>query len=78
MGKPKIIVVMPAYNAEKTVEKTFRDIPEGSVDGVILVDDASRDRSTTTSDAAKPGDPSRSGRRKPAILDILVSHHLYP
>jgi glycosyltransferase involved in cell wall biosynthesis len=41
---PKVIVVMPAYNAELTVEKTFRDIPEGSVDEVILVDDASRDR----------------------------------
>ncbi len=44
MDKQKIIVVMPAYNAEKTVEKTFRDIPEGTVDEVILVDDASGDR----------------------------------
>jgi glycosyltransferase involved in cell wall biosynthesis len=35
---------MPAYNAEQTVEKTFRDIPEGSVDEVILTDDASADR----------------------------------
>lgn len=34
---------MPAYNAERTLEKTFRDIPEGSVDEVILVDDASPD-----------------------------------
>ncbi|MCU0728369.1 MAG: glycosyltransferase family 2 protein [Planctomycetes bacterium] len=41
---PKVIVVMPAYNAELTLEKTFRDIPAGSVDEVILVDDASRDR----------------------------------
>ncbi|MDI6782210.1 MAG: glycosyltransferase family 2 protein [bacterium] len=39
----KIIVVMPAYNAEKTVEKTYRDIPQGVVDEVILVDDDSRD-----------------------------------
>lgn len=39
----KIIVVMPAYNAEKTLAKTFRDIPEGSVDEIILVDDRSRD-----------------------------------
>ena len=44
MEKKKIVVVMPAYNAEKTVEKTFRDIPEGAVDEVILVDDASSDR----------------------------------
>ncbi len=38
-----VIAVMPAYNAEKTIEKTFRDIPQGSVDQVILVDDHSRD-----------------------------------
>ena len=41
---PKVIVIMPAYNAELTLEKTFRDIPEGSVDEVILTDDASSDR----------------------------------
>ncbi|MBM3498535.1 MAG: glycosyltransferase family 2 protein [Armatimonadetes bacterium] len=34
---------MPAYNAEATLEATYRDIPGGSVDEVILVDDASRD-----------------------------------
>jgi len=42
--QPKVIVVMPAYNAELTVEKTLRDIPAGTVDEVILVDDCSRDR----------------------------------
>ncbi|MHC4471490.1 MAG: glycosyltransferase family 2 protein [Planctomycetota bacterium] len=41
---PCVIVVMPAYNAELTVEHTFRDIPAGAVDEVILVDDCSRDR----------------------------------
>ena len=41
--KPKIIVVMPAYNAEKTIERTVKDIPAGSVDQIILVDDCSRD-----------------------------------
>jgi len=39
----KVIVVMPAYNAETTLEKTYRDIPPGSVDEVILVDDVSTD-----------------------------------
>ena len=34
---------MPAYNAEKTVAQTVAEIPEGFVDEVILVDDASRD-----------------------------------
>ena len=40
----KVIVVMPAYNAELTLEKTFRDIPEGCVDEVLLTDDSSTDR----------------------------------
>ena len=35
---------MPAYNAEKTLEKTYHDVPRDSVDDIILVDDASRDR----------------------------------
>lgn len=45
MGKtqPKVIVVMPAYNAARTVEKTVKDIPAGTVDEVILNDDNSRD-----------------------------------
>ena len=42
-SKPKIIAVMPAYNAAATLEKTIRDIPEGSVDEIILVDDCSND-----------------------------------
>jgi glycosyltransferase involved in cell wall biosynthesis len=41
--KAKVIVVMPAYNAAKTVERTYRDIPKGVVDEVILVDDVSKD-----------------------------------
>lgn len=40
----KVIVVLPAYNAEKTLERTCAEIPRGVVDEVILVDDASRDR----------------------------------
>ncbi len=35
---------MPAYNAERTLEKTYRDIPPGIVDEVILCDDSSHDR----------------------------------
>ncbi|HZI67697.1 MAG TPA: glycosyltransferase family 2 protein [Thermoanaerobaculia bacterium] len=41
---PRVAVVMPAYNAEKTLEKTYHDIPKDFVDDIILVDDASRDR----------------------------------
>jgi glycosyltransferase involved in cell wall biosynthesis len=42
----KVVVVMPAYNAEKTLEKTYHEIPFEIVDDVILVDDASRDRTS--------------------------------
>jgi glycosyltransferase involved in cell wall biosynthesis len=41
--KAKVIVVMPAYNAAKTVVKTYNDIPKGVVHEVILVDDVSKD-----------------------------------
>ncbi len=43
MKEEKIIIVMPAYNAALTLERTFKDIPEGIADEVILVDDASQD-----------------------------------
>lgn len=40
----KIIVVLPAYNAEMTLEQTYQEIPFDVVDEVVLVDDKSRDR----------------------------------
>jgi glycosyltransferase involved in cell wall biosynthesis len=40
---PKVVAVMPAYNAEATLERTWRDLPRASVDEVILVDDGSVD-----------------------------------
>jgi len=40
---PKTIIVMPAYNAEATVEATVRDIPEQFHKDIILVDDCSKD-----------------------------------
>jgi glycosyltransferase involved in cell wall biosynthesis len=46
----KVIVVMPAYRAALTLEKTYREIPLDLVDEVILVDDHSPDN---TSDVAK-------------------------
>jgi glycosyltransferase involved in cell wall biosynthesis len=42
-AKRKICVVLPAYNAGRTLEMTFREIPRDAVDDVILVDDASKD-----------------------------------
>lgn len=43
MRKYKIIVVLPAYNAEKTLQKTIDAIPEDYADEIILVDDVSKD-----------------------------------
>ncbi|MCS6850377.1 MAG: glycosyltransferase family 2 protein [Gemmataceae bacterium] len=40
----KIIAVLPAYNAERTLAATLADIPVGSIDEVVLVDDGSTDR----------------------------------
>lgn len=39
----KVVVVLPAYNAAKTLEITYREIPFDIVDEVVLVDDASKD-----------------------------------
>src|SRR5271154_4710711 len=41
---PKVVVVMPAYNAEKTLRMTYAALPHHMVDLVILVDDGSRDQ----------------------------------
>lgn len=41
---PKIIVVMPAYNAEQTVKSTYDDLPKDLISEIILVDDASKDK----------------------------------
>ncbi len=39
----KVVVVLPAYNAAKTVKRTVEEIPNDIVDEIILVDDASQD-----------------------------------
>ncbi|MBI4807253.1 MAG: glycosyltransferase family 2 protein [Desulfovibrio sp.] len=43
MNGKKVVVVMPAYNAAATLERTLAEVPRDIVDDVILVDDASRD-----------------------------------
>ena len=40
----RVVVVMPAFNAERTLPRTFQEIPHDIVDEVILTDDASHDR----------------------------------
>lgn len=43
INNKKVVVVMPAYNAEKTLEKTYNEIYKKCVDEIILVDDFSSD-----------------------------------
>jgi glycosyltransferase involved in cell wall biosynthesis len=45
----KIVVVMPAYNAAKTLEQTYRELPLEFVDEIILVDDRSKDNTAQLS-----------------------------
>jgi glycosyltransferase involved in cell wall biosynthesis len=84
----KVIIVMPARNVEKTLEKTYNDIPKGIADQIILVDNNSRDR---TVDVAKrlgitvfrhPKDRGYGGSQKSlytealkASADIVVMLH---
>ena len=42
----KIVVVLPAYNAALTIERTYSEIPFDIVDDVVLVDDASKDNTS--------------------------------
>src|ERR1700735_4294499 len=57
----RVVVVMPAFNAAETLEKTWRQIPSGWVDGVILVDDASRDNTAAIA--------------RSLSLDLIEHHH---
>jgi hypothetical protein len=43
LGNKKVRVVLPAYNAAKTLRQTYDDIPQAIVDDVISIDDASND-----------------------------------
>jgi len=47
MNGKKVVVVLPAYNAARTLARTLADIPPGVVDEIVLVDDASQDETLT-------------------------------
>lgn len=47
----KVVVVLPAYRAERTLERTHREIPRDVVDEVLLVDDASSDGTARLSES---------------------------
>src|SRR5580698_4223696 len=46
LNKKKVVVVLPAYNAARTLRRTVEEIPREIVDEVILTDDASRDNTS--------------------------------
>jgi cellulose synthase/poly-beta-1,6-N-acetylglucosamine synthase-like glycosyltransferase len=49
--QPKVVIVLPAYNAAKTLEKTYADIPKDKVSKIILVDDVSQDQTVEVAHA---------------------------
>jgi len=75
--KAKVVIVMPAYNAARTLEDTFRRIPEGYYDEIVVVDDHSRD---DTTDLAKrlnlkairhPHNVGYGGNQKTCYMEAL-------
>lgn len=80
MKNPKVIVVMPAYNAEKTFKKTLDDIPKEAVDEIILVDDLSKDNTVAVAEKivresdwlvlSNQGEEKTETGRKKAILTV--------
>jgi len=73
----KIIVTMPAYNAAKTLLKTFEDIPKGLVSEIILVDDCSKDDTIAVGSTldikviAHPHNVGYGGNQKTCYLEAL-------
>ncbi|HEX3535450.1 MAG TPA: glycosyltransferase family 2 protein [Stellaceae bacterium] len=47
----KVTIVLPAYNAAKTLKRTYDEIPRDVVDDILLVDDASQDGTVSIADA---------------------------
>ena len=75
--RPRVVVVMPAYNAEATLEDTWRLIPPDAVDEVILVDDASLDATLVVANQLglnvipHPHNVGYGGNQKTCYLDAL-------
>lgn len=73
----RVIVTMPAYNAAKTLLKTFEDIPKGTVHEVILVDDCSNDETVETAKSMDikvikhPHNVGYGGNQKTCYMEAL-------
>ncbi len=77
LPQAKIIVTMPAYNAAKTLLKTFEDIPKGLVSEIILVDDCSKDDTVSVGSSldikviSHPHNVGYGGNQKTCYLEAL-------
>ena len=49
--KPKVVVVMPAYNAAETLARTYQEMPRDAFDEVVLVEDASQDQTAAPAES---------------------------
>jgi len=73
----KIIVTMPAYNAARTLLKTFEEIPRGLVSEIILVDDCSKDDTVAVGSSldikviSHPHNVGYGGNQKTCYLEAL-------
>ena len=77
VNSPYVLVVMPAYNAARTLEMTWQAIPEGTVDEVLLVDDSSHDDTLAVAtrlnitNIALPHNVGYGGNQKTCYLEAL-------
>jgi glycosyltransferase involved in cell wall biosynthesis len=73
----KIVIVMPAYNAARTLEDTFRAIPKGYYDEIVVVDDHSRDETVEKAQALQlkairhPHNVGYGGNQKTCYMEAL-------
>jgi glycosyltransferase involved in cell wall biosynthesis len=73
----KIVIVMPAYNAARTIEDTFRAIPEGYYDEIVVVDDHSGDDTVARARALQlkairhPHNVGYGGNQKTCYMEAL-------
>jgi glycosyltransferase involved in cell wall biosynthesis len=78
-GTGKVVVVMPAYNAARTIEDTFRAIPEGYYDEIVVVDDHSGDYTSEKAQALNlkvirhPHNVGYGGNQKTCYMEALRS-----
>ncbi len=77
VGTEKIVIVMPAYNAARTIEETTRAIPKGYFDEIVVVDDHSRDDTLERAQALQlkairhPHNVGYGGNQKTCYMEAL-------